>query len=295
MKAMFCLSFSALILTATPAWSSDRLADLERRCAEQERQIERLELENSRLRAAGISEASQAKTTPVSAPATKTGSSTSSSTAPEAQPVHIVKSGETLSGIAKQHGVKTSELVKCNKLKNAGIIQIGQRLKLPVVADQPDTTAAQSPTDDLVVRGTHKVKQGETFYSIARTYGLSVNALGSANPSVNPRALRVGQELQLVARRAEPSTTRSAPTPAPVEATEEVPQDLGGSQTILNKRPTVRRVPITEQITLQQFADQYEMDIARLKRLNGLSDERYHSNTVLAEGSALFVSAQPLD
>ena len=63
----------------------------------------------------------------------------------------------------------------------------------------------------------------------------------------------------------------------------------------MNRRPTVRRVPITEQISLQQFADEYSMDVARLKRLNGLSDERYQPNTVLAEGSALFVSAQPLD
>ncbi|MBK1827409.1 LysM peptidoglycan-binding domain-containing protein [Haloferula rosea] len=293
MKAMFCLSFSAMMLTATPAWSSDRLADLERRCAEQERQIERLELENSRLRSAGVSTTTQAKTTPVSAPKATAESSTSSVPAPKAQPVHIVKAGETLSGIAKKHGLKTSELVKCNQLKNAEVIQIGQRLKLPLAASQPDAAPVKPTTDDLVVRGTHKVKQGETFYSIAKTYGLSVKALGSANPSVNPRALRVGQELQLVARRAESSSTSSSP--APVESAEEAPQDLGGSQTILNKRPTVRRVPITEQITLQQFADQYDMDIARLKRLNGLSDERYHSKTVLAEGSALFVSAQPLD
>jgi len=293
---MICLSFSAAMLTAAPAMASDSVADLQRRCAEQERQIERLELENSRLRSVQLSPSSQVKAAPAKESPAKPATEAASAPAPKAQPVHIVKKGETLSGIAKKHGTKTSELIALNQLKNAGIIQIGQRLKLPAPATA--ATATPSAPSETVVRGTHKVKQGETFYSIAKTYGLSVDALSSANPRVNPRALRVGEELQLVARRAEaaePAKPSPQPTQAPTPSVEDEPAALAGSQTILNKRPTVRRVPITEQMTLQQFADHYSMDIARLKRLNGLSDERYHANTVLAEGSALFVSAQPLD
>lgn len=294
---MVCLSFSAALLTAAPASASDRLADLERRCAEQERQISQLELENSRLRSVQLSPQAEGKVTPADKlPATP---SEASSPAPKAQPIHIVKRGETLSGIAKQHGLKTSELTKLNQLKNSSIIQIGQRLKLPAPAEvQGAPLAPKGQASQEVVRGTHKVKQGETFYKIAHTYGLSVEALTAANPEVNPRTLRVGQELQLVARRIETTTAPEPQNPAPATASEtaaEAQTGLAGSQTILNSRPTVRRVPITEQITLQEFADQYSMDITRLKRLNGLSDERYHPRTVLAEGSALFVSAQPLD
>lgn len=39
---------------------------------------------------------------------------------------------------------------------------------------------------------THKVSSGETFYSIARRYNLSVNTLENANPSINPSSIKVG-------------------------------------------------------------------------------------------------------
>jgi membrane-bound lytic murein transglycosylase D len=44
---------------------------------------------------------------------------------------------------------------------------------------------------------THRVRSGETMDRIARNYGISVSVLRSANSSVNPRRMRVGQVLQL--------------------------------------------------------------------------------------------------
>ncbi|MGB1129971.1 MAG: LysM peptidoglycan-binding domain-containing protein [Haloferula sp.] len=288
MKTLVSLASSASLAVLLPAQASDRLADLERRCAEQERQIQILELENSRLR--GGQSAQTAPASPQS-PITQSPSTEASSNPVANERFHVVQRGETLSEIAKIHGVKTRELVTLNQLKNSGIIQIGQKLRLP--AETQSSTSEQTKGAP-VVRGTHKVKQGETFYSIARTYGLSVDHLSTANPSVEPRALRVGQELKLVARQAESEAQVAEQTTPAARPTTET-NELQGTQTIMNQRPTVRRVPITEQITLQEFADDYSMDVARLKRLNGLSDARYQPNTVLAEGSALFVSAQPLD
>ena len=295
MRNLVHLSCFALLTTALPAQASDRLAELERRCAEQERQIQLLELENGRLKANQKATALRTAPSPlpkeestpapqspaVSEPAIEQ-SPEESSTSPR---FHVVRKGETLSGIAKAHGIKTKELAKLNKLQNAGMIRIGQKLELPSVA------AVSPAKESTVVRGTHTVKPGETFYSIARKYGLGIDSLTQANPKVDPNKLRVGQELALIATRPEPEPAPE--TASPTDATETA--DSTGTQTIMNRRPTVRRVPITEQISLQQFADEYSMDVARLKRLNGLSDERYQPNTVLAEGSALFVSAQPLD
>jgi LysM repeat protein len=44
---------------------------------------------------------------------------------------------------------------------------------------------------------THKVAAGETLATIARKAGVSIAALESANPSVNPRHLRAGQVINL--------------------------------------------------------------------------------------------------
>jgi LysM repeat protein len=47
----------------------------------------------------------------------------------------------------------------------------------------------------------HRVQAGETPASIARRYNLSVDALLSANPGVNPRRIQVGQILKLPRRQ----------------------------------------------------------------------------------------------
>ncbi|HKS35613.1 MAG TPA: LysM peptidoglycan-binding domain-containing protein [Verrucomicrobiae bacterium] len=47
---------------------------------------------------------------------------------------------------------------------------------------------------------THVVKSGETPFSIARSYGVSVASLLGANPGLDPKRLRPGQPLSLPAR-----------------------------------------------------------------------------------------------
>ena len=44
---------------------------------------------------------------------------------------------------------------------------------------------------------THTVQSGESFYAIARKYGVNLEALMAANPGVDARRLRVGQTLNL--------------------------------------------------------------------------------------------------
>lgn len=42
---------------------------------------------------------------------------------------------------------------------------------------------------------THTVKKGDTYYSIASRYGVSTDSLQRANPGVDPRQLRIGQQV----------------------------------------------------------------------------------------------------
>lgn len=44
---------------------------------------------------------------------------------------HTVRSGETLSGIARQHGTTVAELQRLNNISNANLIRVGQVLRLP--------------------------------------------------------------------------------------------------------------------------------------------------------------------
>lgn len=44
---------------------------------------------------------------------------------------------------------------------------------------------------------THKIQSGDTFAKLAKKYGVSLDAIIKANPSVNPSRLRIGQEIAI--------------------------------------------------------------------------------------------------
>src|SRR5690606_38186670 len=86
---------------------------------------------------------------------------------------HIVRSGETLSGIATRYGVSQASLRTLNRLNSAGAIRAGQRLTIREGSGTASTSAATGTGSSR----THVVKAGETVGAIARRYGVSQSAL----------------------------------------------------------------------------------------------------------------------
>ena len=285
-----CLVFSSEV------GAQETAEDLRQRCEEQERQIRRLELENSRLkelvaeRESAPAEQPRIPEVPAPAPAA----------APAPAPTHTVKPGETLSKIARQHGTTAAALVQLNGLSNAALIRPGQKLKLPA---QAGAAGASTDPGTVTPTDTHQVKAGETFYSIARQHGITVDELTRSNPGVNPRALRVGQRLRIGAGSsgavARDTGETSSASPAP-EPRAEAPALTAGTEVISDttpdrpeiQHPVVRSIRITERITFGEFAAKYGTTTAKLNALNGLNID---PKQTLAEGSELYVSAQPLE
>jgi LysM repeat protein len=69
-------------------------------------------------------------------------------------------------------------------------------------------TLAPTPTPR-----TYTVRQGDTYGSIAATFGVTVDDLIKANPSVDPNALPIGQVLVIPVRPAGSETPQPTPTP----------------------------------------------------------------------------------
>jgi len=59
---------------------------------------------------------------------------------------HRVRSGDTLSGIAKQYGLSVGALVRANGLNNSNFIRVGQQLTLPVAGSEVAALAARQDT-----------------------------------------------------------------------------------------------------------------------------------------------------
>jgi len=66
-----------------------------------------------------------------------------------AETVYVVKSGDTLSGIALKHGVKTAAILEANELKDANKISVGQKLQIPGAVKSSATVAPKATTPKL--------------------------------------------------------------------------------------------------------------------------------------------------
>ncbi len=106
------------------------------------------------------------------------------STAADAPTVHLVRSGESAWGIARRYGVSLAALVAANEIPDASLIRPGQRLVIPRTATPP--TSQPGPARQ------HRVAAGESLWSIARSYGVTVPAMVRANALANPSLIRVG-------------------------------------------------------------------------------------------------------
>ena len=64
---------------------------------------------------------------------------------PNATPViHIVQSGDTISGLAFQYDVPAADIIAANQLENPNVLHLGMEVVIPV-AGVPDVTATFTP------------------------------------------------------------------------------------------------------------------------------------------------------
>ncbi|MCP3988786.1 MAG: LysM peptidoglycan-binding domain-containing protein [Actinomycetia bacterium] len=109
--------------------------------------------------------------------------------AASAETSYVVEPGDTLSVIAKVHGVTTSELASANGISNYNLIRIGQRLIVPV----PEPVV-------------YTVESGDTVSGIARHFGVAASDIVSLNALANPNRIWIGQKLHLPSEADEAST-----------------------------------------------------------------------------------------
>ena len=104
--------------------------------------------------------------------------------------IHIVKSGETISSIAKLYSINKDLIIKLNNLKNENHIFVGQNLFMN------ESTENSKEQSDLI-NNYHIVLIGENLTDISSKYNLNLEYLREINNLKNPDSLKVGQKLLL--------------------------------------------------------------------------------------------------
>jgi len=112
---------------------------------------------------------------------------------------HPIKQGESLSTIARQYGVTVGAIKTSNNMKNNNI-RAGRNLVIPV-RGLPDSQAiATKPTNKNTIGSAskkviHRVKKGDTLWSIARRYQVKLQELISWNQLSRTQILSLNQQL----------------------------------------------------------------------------------------------------
>lgn len=140
---------------------------------------------------------------------------------PDEASIYIVQPGDSLYKIANMYGMTVSELKTLNNL-TSNLLSIGQQLKVLETETAPANT--------------YIVKSGDSLYSIAKKYGVTVNSLKSENNKVS-NLLSIGEILTI------PKTTS-----------------------------TYRNHVVVPGDTLWSIARSYGTNVDAIKSLNGLSN-----------------------
>jgi len=168
---------------------------------------------------------------------------------------YVVRSGDTVSGIAKQYGISQSEIVDLNKMSDPNKLRVGQKLMLPgrlkikaapakhstkaKVVKTPAAPAAWAVTAEPLAPATaeavstpafaagkeYVVVKGDSLSRIAKKCGTKISALRQAN-QLRSDKLKIGQKLIIPEATAVPAVSVDAEAvlvepmiiPAPAES-----------------------------------------------------------------------------
>lgn len=112
-------------------------------------------------------------------------------TPPQTSNQYIVKKGDSLYSIANKYNISVEQLKNANNL-TSNILQIGQKLIIPTTSKEDYTI--------------YTVEKGDSLWSIANKYGISVNDLVALN-NLGTTVLTIGQQILIPTKKEETKET----------------------------------------------------------------------------------------
>lgn len=171
---------------------------------------------------------------------------------------HIIQKGESLNSIAKKYQSNIAWIQEVNQL-NSHVIVAGRTLMIPVssanlsqyrLAENQRLASKQSRAPSQNHNKTmHTVQQGDTFWSIAKRYQVSVDSLARWNNKAPRDTLRIGE-------------------PLVVWTTQATPPSRAGKLTTINYR-------VRPGDSLAKIAQKFSVKVQDIVHWNQLDTKRY--------------------
>lgn len=181
---------------------------------------------------------------------------------------HRIRPGESLSTIARRYAVDVSALQQANRLRGSRI-RAGDALLIPTAAAAEDRYAMsagqrQEARDAHYAEGRtetrHRVRSGESFWTIARRYDVPMRSLARWNGLAVRDLLQPGQELVIWKENAAGSSAEPAAAPA-----------------LPTRDPVVRRLgySVRSGDSLSRIASRFGVSVDDIVGWNALEPARY--------------------
>jgi membrane-bound lytic murein transglycosylase D len=190
--------------------------------------------------------------------------------------VHKVRSGETLSRIAKRYGVSTDVIREINRLPARSRIAVGKILTIPVPNDgreyasnvdeerQPRRSKKRLVSLSSREKGEHhtyRVKKGDTLGKIAVEQGVRTSDIRNWNDIPYGSKIRIGETLTIYTRKSRQVNTQSTIRQKNVQTT--------GKEYSTNNIHTVKKGE-----TLSSIAGIYGVSVDLLRKINRMRGSR---------------------
>ncbi len=108
---------------------------------------------------------------------------------------HRIRSGESLSTIARRYRSSVRKIMRANNLHRSSYIVAGKKLKIPLRGTMPYRPKIDH-TKDFTLPSTHVVKRGDSLWNIAKRYDTTTKKIQSLN-DLQTTQLHIGQVLKM--------------------------------------------------------------------------------------------------
>ncbi|HEY7681696.1 MAG TPA: LysM peptidoglycan-binding domain-containing protein [Gemmatimonadales bacterium] len=186
---------------------------------------------------------------------------------------HTVRRGQTLGGIGRMYRVSGQLIADANPAVRVNRLRPGTRLVIPtryvpVVAEPAERPARTRPVANASSSTTirYRVRSGESLWTIAMSYGTTVERLRQLNALSRSERLKADQVIRVPAPAVEVTPPAAAPAPSP-------------STALAARSHRVRRGE-----TLTSIASRYGVTITALRDANGLA-----STSMIKAGTQLTI------
>ena len=206
---------------------------------------------------------------------------------------HIVQKKETLYTISRTYGLDINDVKKWNKIGANNRIYPCMRLAIVPPVEQPSKGAGADDCLEQPTYNTHVVQKRETLYSIAATYGVTVNQIkawnGLRRDAIYPCTrlmIQPPSDYQII-RQAPTQPTGTTyyirPQAAPSTIT---PSTVPPSYAYLGAKGAKYHT-VAKRETLFRIAAVHGMKVDELKKINGLTSDMIKPGQVLLISEAV--------